>query len=63
MLAPGHAMLIEKLCEARFEEQHVFKKYAHKRFLKASLFATEWAHTNAELLAASNIPTSDGMQQ
>ncbi|KAG5647421.1 hypothetical protein DXG03_000492 [Asterophora parasitica] len=42
-LLPGHTMLIEKLTEPNFVRQHVCKKYAHKKFLKASLFAINWA--------------------
>ncbi|CAL1716553.1 unnamed protein product [Somion occarium] len=47
-LLPGHAMLVQKLTEETFTKQYVFKKYAHKKFLKASLFAVEWALTNFE---------------
>ncbi|PIL29790.1 hypothetical protein GSI_07996 [Ganoderma sinense ZZ0214-1] len=42
-LLPGHKLLIEKLTEDGFCEQHVCKKYATKKFLKASLYAVEWA--------------------
>ena len=40
-------MLVQKLTESSFTRQYVFKKYAHKKFLKASLFAVEWATTYA----------------
>ncbi|KAL7279032.1 hypothetical protein ACG7TL_006865 [Trametes sanguinea] len=43
-LIPGHRWLIQKLAEEGFAQQHVCKKYAHKKFLKASLFAVDWAH-------------------
>ncbi|KAI0710022.1 cyclin-like protein [Earliella scabrosa] len=42
-LLPGHKLLIEKLTEDGFSEQHVCRKYATKKFLKASLYAVEWA--------------------
>lgn len=46
---PGHNLLIEMLRESSFVKLYVFKKYAHKKFLKASSFAVEWAggHTHA----------------
>lgn len=45
-LLPGHALLTEKLTEDNFSRQYVCKKYANKKFLKASLFAIEWARSN-----------------
>ncbi|KAJ6619684.1 cyclin-like protein [Mycena sp. CBHHK59/15] len=42
-LIPGHDMLVEKLTERNFSRQYVCRKYAHKKFLKASSFAIEWA--------------------
>jgi len=42
-LIPGHNLLVEKLTEENFHRQHVCKKYANKKFLKASVFAIEWA--------------------
>nr|GAT60828.1 predicted protein [Mycena chlorophos] len=42
-LLPGHEMLVEKLAERNFSRQYVCKKYSHKKFLKASAFAIEWA--------------------
>ena len=49
-LADGHKMLVEKLCETGFPKAYVCKKYAQKKFLKASVFAVEWAlmHVNGE---------------
>ena len=47
-LLPGHQLLVEKLGEENFGKQYVCKKYANKKFLKASLFAIEWARTNLE---------------
>ena len=32
--------------EENFSRQYVCKKYANKKFLKASLFAIEWARVN-----------------
>jgi len=45
-LLPGHAMLVQKLVEPEFTRQYVCKKYANKKFLKASVFAVEWAQTH-----------------
>ncbi|KAJ7052610.1 cyclin [Mycena amicta] len=42
-LLPGHQMLVEKLAERNFSRQYVCKKYSHKKFLKASAFAVDWA--------------------
>ncbi|PPQ69161.1 hypothetical protein CVT26_003535 [Gymnopilus dilepis] len=42
-LIPGHDMLVQKLAEENFHRQYVCKKYANKKFLKASVFAIEWA--------------------
>jgi hypothetical protein len=47
-LAPGHRWIVEKLCQHGIERTAVCKKYAHKKFLKASSFAAEWARANAE---------------
>ncbi|TFY76610.1 hypothetical protein EWM64_g7402 [Hericium alpestre] len=44
-LIPGYQMMMEKLSEPGFEKLYVCKKYAHKKFLKASLFALEWARS------------------
>ncbi|KAF7985748.1 hypothetical protein HWV62_2370 [Athelia sp. TMB] len=45
-LIPGHNLLADKLTEEGFSRQYVCKKYANKKFLKASLFAIEWARVN-----------------
>lgn len=45
-LIPGHDMLVEKLTEENFSRQYVCKKYANKKFLKASVFAIEWARVH-----------------
>ncbi|KAF6757261.1 cyclin [Ephemerocybe angulata] len=42
-LMPGFRMMLEKLAEEGFSKQYVCKKYANKKFLKASVFAIEWA--------------------
>nr|WGT79739.1 cyclinB [Flammulina velutipes] len=44
-LAPGHALLVEKLTEKGFSRQYLVKKYANKKFLKASTFAIRWARS------------------
>ena len=47
-LIPGHNFIIEKLVEAEFDKQYVSRKYANKKFLKASLFAIQWAKSSPE---------------
>ncbi|TCD64289.1 hypothetical protein EIP91_004297 [Steccherinum ochraceum] len=47
-LLPGHAMLVQKLVEDGFTKQYVCRKYANKKFLKASLFAIDWAQAHFE---------------
>ena len=42
-ILPGHKLLVEKLSEHGFSERQVCKKYATKKFLKASAYAVEWA--------------------
>lgn len=51
-LIPGHDLLIEKLTEPQFSKQYVCKKYAHKKFLKASVFAIDWARSQVSGAAA-----------
>ena len=45
-LLPGHNLIMEKLNELNFERLYVSRKYANKKFLKASIFAIEWARSN-----------------
>ena len=47
-LAKGYRLIIEKLQEEDFEKMHVCKKYANKKFLKASIYAITWARQQAE---------------
>jgi hypothetical protein len=47
-LIPGHSLLVEKLTEKNFSRQYVCKKYANKKFLKASVFAIEWARVHVK---------------
>ncbi|KAI0028861.1 cyclin-like protein [Vararia minispora EC-137] len=42
-LVPGFEMLLEKLSEQEFNKLYVYKKYAHKKFLKAAAFAVDKA--------------------
>ncbi|KAL7417129.1 cyclin-like protein [Mrakia frigida] len=48
-LIPGAEFLIEQLAQPEFEQQYVSKKYASKKFLKASTFARDWARTHLAL--------------
>ena len=41
-------MLVQKLVELDFSKQYVCKKYANRKFLKASIYAVDWAHANFE---------------
>ncbi|XP_006459343.1 hypothetical protein AGABI2DRAFT_134807 [Agaricus bisporus var. bisporus H97] len=50
-LQPGHQLLVEKLAETGFSRQYVCKKYANKKFLKASVFAVDWAKQHVNDLA------------
>lgn len=45
-LEPGHQWICEKLLEENSTQLYVCQKYAHKKFLKASLFAIDWAKNN-----------------
>jgi G2/mitotic-specific cyclin 1/2 len=36
-------MLVEKIAESGFDKLYLYKKYAHKKFLKAAVFALEKA--------------------
>ncbi|CAO1629222.1 unnamed protein product [Sympodiomycopsis kandeliae] len=42
-LVPGANLLIERLADPLFADNFVFKKYANRRFLKASMYARDWA--------------------
>lgn len=46
-LETGHQWICAKLLEENFTQLYVCQKYAHKKFLKASLFAIEWAKHNS----------------
>ncbi|OWZ42086.1 cyclin [Cryptococcus neoformans c45] len=46
-LITGASLLCERLIEPDFESVYVYKKYANKKFLRASTFARDWALTNA----------------
>ncbi|KAG7089764.1 hypothetical protein E1B28_011418 [Marasmius oreades] len=42
-LLPGHHLIGEKLAEKGFTKLYLYRKYANKKFLKASTFAVKWA--------------------
>lgn len=52
-LVPGANLLLERLLDSGFEEQFVYRKYANKKFLKASVFARDWAYQNHSALMAA----------
>lgn len=52
-------MLVEKLAEDKFGKQYVCKKYANKKFLKASVFAVEWAESFVASLDANEMLLSE----
>lgn len=47
-LRTGHLMLLQTLIGLNFRVSTVCRKYANKKFLKASVFAVDWARTNFE---------------
>ncbi|KAF9514551.1 hypothetical protein BS47DRAFT_1294990 [Hydnum rufescens UP504] len=42
-LEPGYEFILETIAAPSFSQTHTYRKYSHKRFLKASMFAREWA--------------------
>ncbi|KAF9266622.1 A/B/D/E cyclin [Marasmius fiardii PR-910] len=44
-LLPGHQLIVEKLAEKGFTKLYLYRKYANKKFLKASTFAVKWARS------------------
>lgn len=52
-LLPGANLLLQKLLEPGFEDQFVYKKYASKKFLKASIYARHWALRHPTLTSTS----------
>ncbi|KDN53413.1 A/B/D/E cyclin [Tilletiaria anomala UBC 951] len=52
-LVPGANLMLEKLIDPSFEEQFVCKKYSNRKFLKASIYAREWALQNHRSVAAA----------
>lgn len=69
-LIPGANLLLERLVDPAFGEHFVCRKYANRRFLKASIFARDWAkrhHTpsnvTAEVAASAQYQHMPGQQQ
>ena len=54
-LISGHEQLVEKLTEPNFSKLYVCKKYANKKFLKASVFAVQWAKAHAASTAGDGM--------
>ena len=46
-LLTAAGFLLERIAAPGFDEQFVCKKYANKKFLKASIFAREWATSHS----------------
>jgi len=42
-LEPGYHMLLNKISDPGFDKLYLYKKYAHKKFLKAAVYALERA--------------------
>ena len=42
-LEPGYHMLLNKISDHCFDKLYLYKKYAHKKFLKAAVYALEKA--------------------
>jgi hypothetical protein len=55
----GHRLLVDKLSEEGTEKTSVYKKYAHKKFLKASTFAVEWSRANYDTECAPLLREED----
>lgn len=54
-LIPGANLLLERLVDDSFLDCFVCKKYGNRKFLKASIYARDWALRNQEsMLVASN---------
>jgi hypothetical protein len=45
-LRAGHELILERLSDPAFESLYVCRKYANKKFLKASVYARDWAKAN-----------------
>ncbi|KZS92347.1 hypothetical protein SISNIDRAFT_412759 [Sistotremastrum niveocremeum HHB9708] len=54
-LDPGHIFLLEKLVDENFAQCSICLKYASKKFLKASLFAIDWAKNNYTTLTQPGV--------
>ncbi|KAL8280547.1 hypothetical protein RQP46_007195 [Phenoliferia psychrophenolica] len=52
--------LVESIAAPDFEKKFVFKKYAAKKFLKASHFARNWAKANAAALSTDDDSPIEG---
>ncbi|KAI0064750.1 hypothetical protein BV25DRAFT_1799666 [Artomyces pyxidatus] len=48
-MAPGYQLIVEKIAEPGFEKLYLYKKYAHKKFLKAATYALEKAREQVAL--------------
>ncbi|PWN37118.1 uncharacterized protein FA14DRAFT_152529 [Meira miltonrushii] len=65
-LIPGANLLIERLLDESFPDCFVCQKYGNRRYLKASIFARDWAVRNQETMLvasasnASNISALSG---
>ncbi|GAA5915857.1 hypothetical protein JCM6882_006823 [Rhodosporidiobolus microsporus] len=54
LLVPS-GFLLESIAAQGFEDKFVYKKYSNKKFLKASIFARNWARQNAALEAEAQV--------
>lgn len=65
-LIPGANLLLERLLDESFPDCFVCQKYGNRRYLKASIFARDWAMRNQETMLvastsnASNISALSG---
>ncbi|KAF5377320.1 hypothetical protein D9757_008043 [Collybiopsis confluens] len=46
----GHMFIVEMMAERSFHKFALYKKYAHKKFLKASTFAVKWSRAHISSL-------------
>ncbi|UZJ52016.1 hypothetical protein CBS101457_001336 [Exobasidium rhododendri] len=63
-LIPGANLLLEKLIDENFLDCFVCKKYGNRKFLKASIYARDWALRNHQamgaLLSSTHVDNSPG---
>ncbi|CUA71899.1 G2/mitotic-specific cyclin cdc13 [Schizosaccharomyces pombe 972h-] [Rhizoctonia solani] len=57
-LRAGHELILERLADPAFENLYVCRKYANKKFLKASVYARDWAKANYQPESETDMATA-----